>query len=61
MARTRKADLWDLVNDYFDIHLKDVRRMSGGTILTYRYGLFSFVLNFANFVHRPFDRIEPEY
>lgn len=43
MARTRKADLWDLVNDYFDIHLKDVRRMSGGTILTYRYGLFSFV------------------
>ncbi|AEV29456.1 LOW QUALITY PROTEIN: site-specific recombinase XerD [Sphaerochaeta pleomorpha str. Grapes] len=43
MAKTKKADLWRLVTDYFDVYLKDVRRMSKGTIETYRYGLYSFV------------------
>lgn len=43
MAKTRKADLWNLVQDFFDVYLNAVRRMSKGTILTYRYGLFAFV------------------
>ena len=43
MAKTKKADLWRLVTDYFDVYMKDVRRMSKGTIETYRYGLYSFV------------------
>lgn len=43
MAKTKKADLWCLVTDYFDVYMKDIRRMSKGTIETYRYGLYSFV------------------
>jgi len=43
MAKTKKINLWSLVTDYFGVYLKDVRRMSKGTIETYRYGLYSFV------------------
>jgi len=43
MAKTKRAELWRLVTDFFDVYLKDVRRMSKGTIETYRYGLYSFV------------------
>ncbi len=48
MSKTKKVDLWRLVTDYFEIYLKDVRRMSNGTIETYRYGLFSFVTFMCN-------------
>jgi len=48
MAKTKKADLWRLVTDYFDVYMKDVRRMSKGTIETYRYGLYSFVSYMSN-------------
>lgn len=48
MAKTKKTVLWRLVTDFFDVYLKDVRRMSKGTIETYRYGLYSFVSYMCN-------------
>ncbi|WP_320128729.1 site-specific integrase [uncultured Sphaerochaeta sp.] len=43
MAKTKKAELWRLVTDFFNVYLKDIRRMSKGTVETYRYGLYSFI------------------
>jgi integrase/recombinase XerD len=40
--KVKQDKFWSLVSEYLDEYLPKVRRMSRGTIVTYRYGLYSF-------------------
>ena len=40
--KVKQDKFWSMVSEYLDEYLPKVRRMSRGTIVTYRYGLYSF-------------------
>lgn len=40
--KAKQDKFWSMVSRYFDEYLPKVRRMSKGTVETYRYGLYSF-------------------
>ena len=40
--KTKQDKFWSMVSNYLDEYLLKIRRMSKGTIKTYRYGLYSF-------------------
>ena len=40
--KVKQSKFWILVTEYFNEYLPKVRRMSNGTIETYKYGLYAF-------------------
>jgi len=40
--KTKQDKFWSMLSNYLDEYLLKIRRMSKGTIKTYRYGLYSF-------------------